>query len=55
MEKLPDIEPLPSVVEYTPELYLAWRGLLISVKEEQITRARAIELLKEWACSSEEE
>lgn len=54
MEKEPS-EEIPHVVEITPELELAWRGLVISIKEGQIDRKKAIEMLQEWACSSEAE
>lgn len=41
-------EPPPKEIEDKPALELAWRGLVISISEGQMTRKEAYEMLKGW-------
>lgn len=46
MEKDPTY--IPKEIEDKPALELAWRGLVISISEGQLTRKQAFEMVHRW-------
>lgn len=47
METQPEYDPLPIQLQ-RPELEIAWRGLLYSVKAGFLTKDQAVITIKEW-------